>query len=167
MKHLELRQKYSAARRIFNSLLDFSFGDETLRLMLDILGQKTDKKLDMKSAMKLDKISTMKSDKKSDKEKSFTPMISTHLFCVNGNPPCYINLFVLFFRHSGILRMLFLCEENLQYRQSRLTLFHHRQTFCGTEKKHSHEKFPLLREHKFGLIVNFPYWYLCEVIFST
>ena len=167
MKHLELRQKYAAARRIFNSLLDFSFGDETLRLMLDILGQKTDKKLDMKSAMKLDKISTMKSDKKSDKKKSFTPMISTHLFCVNGNPPCYINLFVLFFRHSGILRMLFLCEENLQYRQSRLTLFHHRQTFCGTEKKHSHKKFPLLREHKFGLIVNFPYWYLCEVIFST
>ena len=42
MKHLELRQKYAAARRIFNSLLDFSFGDETLRLMLDILGQKTD-----------------------------------------------------------------------------------------------------------------------------
>ena len=68
MKHLELRQKYSAARRIFNSLLDFSFGDETLRLMLDILGQKTDKKLDMKSAMKLDKISTMKSNKKSDKK---------------------------------------------------------------------------------------------------
>ena len=167
MKHLELRQKYAAARRIFNSLLDFSFGDETLRLMLDILGQKTDKKLDMKSAMELDKISAMKSDKKSDQKKSFTRMISTHLFCVNGNPPGYFNLFVLFFRHSGILRMLFLCEENLQYRQSRLTLFHHRQTFCGTEKKHSHEKFPLLREHKFGLIVNFPYWYLCEVIFST
>lgn len=101
-------------------------------------------------------------------------MISTHLFCVNGNPPCYINLFVLFFRHSGILRMLFLCEENLQYCQSRLTLFHHRQTFCGTEKKHSHQKFPLLREHKFGLIVQYllvltysTYWYLCEVIFST
>ena len=37
--------------------------------MLDILGQKTDKKLDMKSAMKLDKISTMKSDKKSGKKK--------------------------------------------------------------------------------------------------
>ena len=36
--------------------------------MLDILGQKTDKKLDMKSAMKLDKISTMKSDKKSGKK---------------------------------------------------------------------------------------------------
>jgi len=69
--------------------------------------------------------------------------------------------------HSGILRVLFLCEENLQYRQSRLTLFHHRRTFCGTEKKHSHKKFPLLREHKFGLIVNFPYWYLYEVIFST
>ena len=37
MKHLEVRQKYSAARRIFNSLLGVSSGDETLRLMLDIL----------------------------------------------------------------------------------------------------------------------------------
>ena len=35
MKHLEVRQKYSAARRIFNSLL----GDETLHLMFDILLQ--------------------------------------------------------------------------------------------------------------------------------
>ena len=37
MKHLEVRQKYSAARRIFNSLLDVSSGDETLHLMFDIL----------------------------------------------------------------------------------------------------------------------------------
>ena len=37
MKHLEVRQKYSAARRIFNSLLGVSSGDETLRLMIDIL----------------------------------------------------------------------------------------------------------------------------------
>ena len=37
MKHLEVRQKYSPARRIFNSLLSVSSGDETLRLMLDIL----------------------------------------------------------------------------------------------------------------------------------
>ena len=37
MKHLEVRQKYSAARRIFNSLLGVSCGDETLRLMFDIL----------------------------------------------------------------------------------------------------------------------------------
>ena len=36
-KHLEVRQKYSAARRIFNSLLGVSSGDETLRLMFDIL----------------------------------------------------------------------------------------------------------------------------------
>ena len=36
MKHLEVRQIYSAARRIFNSLLSVSSGDETLRLMLDI-----------------------------------------------------------------------------------------------------------------------------------
>ena len=31
------RQKYSAARRIFNSLLGVSSGDETLHLMFDIL----------------------------------------------------------------------------------------------------------------------------------
>ena len=41
-KHLEVRQKYSAARRIFNSLLGVSSGDETLRLMFDILHQKID-----------------------------------------------------------------------------------------------------------------------------
>ena len=40
MKHLEVRQKYSAARRIFNSLLGVSSGDETLRLMPDILHQR-------------------------------------------------------------------------------------------------------------------------------
>ena len=34
MKHLEVRQKYSAACRIFNSLLGFLSGDETVRLML-------------------------------------------------------------------------------------------------------------------------------------
>ena len=39
MKHLEVRQKYSAARRIFNSLLGVSSGDETLHLMFDILHQ--------------------------------------------------------------------------------------------------------------------------------
>ena len=37
MKHLKVRQKYSAARRIFNSLLGVSSGDETLHLMFDIL----------------------------------------------------------------------------------------------------------------------------------
>ena len=37
MKHLKVRQKYPAARHIFNSLLSVSSGDETLRLMLDIL----------------------------------------------------------------------------------------------------------------------------------
>ena len=35
--YLEVCQKYSAARRIFNSLLGVSSGDETLRLMFDIL----------------------------------------------------------------------------------------------------------------------------------
>ena len=40
MKHLEVRQNYSAARLIFNSLLSVSFGDETLRLMLDIFRQR-------------------------------------------------------------------------------------------------------------------------------
>ena len=39
MKHLKVRQKYAAARRIFNSLLGVSSGDETLRLMFDILLQ--------------------------------------------------------------------------------------------------------------------------------
>ena len=37
MKHLEVRQKYFAACRIFNSLLSVSSGDETRGLMLDIL----------------------------------------------------------------------------------------------------------------------------------
>ena len=36
---VEVRQKYSATRRIFNSLLGVSSGDETLRLMFDILLQ--------------------------------------------------------------------------------------------------------------------------------
>ena len=40
MKHLEVRQKYSAARRIFNSLLGVSSGEETLHLMFDILLQR-------------------------------------------------------------------------------------------------------------------------------
>ena len=38
MKHLEVRQKYSAARRISNSLLGVSSGDETLHLMFDHRG---------------------------------------------------------------------------------------------------------------------------------
>ena len=37
MKHLEVRQKYSAAHCIFNSLLSLSSSNETLRLILDIL----------------------------------------------------------------------------------------------------------------------------------
>ena len=37
MKHLEVRQKYFAARRIFKSLLGVSSGDETLHVMFDIL----------------------------------------------------------------------------------------------------------------------------------
>ena len=37
MKHLEVRQKFPAARRIFNSLLGVLSGEETLRQMLDIL----------------------------------------------------------------------------------------------------------------------------------
>jgi len=37
MKLLEVGQKYSAARRIFNSLLGVSSGDEKLHLMLYIL----------------------------------------------------------------------------------------------------------------------------------
>ena len=37
MKHLEVRQKYSAARHNFNSFLSVLSGDETLRLILDII----------------------------------------------------------------------------------------------------------------------------------
>ena len=37
MKHLEVRQKYSAAHRIYNSLLGVSSGNETLRRMRGIL----------------------------------------------------------------------------------------------------------------------------------
>ena len=37
MKDLVVRQKYSAARRILNSVVSVSSGDETPRLMLDIL----------------------------------------------------------------------------------------------------------------------------------
>ena len=36
-KYLEFRQKYSAARRIFNSVLGFGHTDETLSLVFDIL----------------------------------------------------------------------------------------------------------------------------------
>ena len=41
MKHLEVRQKYSTVYRIFNSLLSVAHGEETLRLMLDILHLKS------------------------------------------------------------------------------------------------------------------------------
>ena len=49
MKHLEVRQKYSAARRIFNSLLGVSSGDETLHLMFDILRKVEMRKFDCNS----------------------------------------------------------------------------------------------------------------------
>ena len=44
---LEVRQKYSAARRIFNSLLGVSSGDEPLRLMFDILHENLDLQKDV------------------------------------------------------------------------------------------------------------------------
>ena len=47
MKHLEVRQKYSAPRRIFNSLLGVSSGDETLHLMFDILHEKISHHMNM------------------------------------------------------------------------------------------------------------------------
>ena len=43
MKHPKVRQKYSPACHIFNSLLSVLSGDETLHLMLDILLQKMTK----------------------------------------------------------------------------------------------------------------------------
>ena len=52
-KYLEVRQKYSAARRIFNSLLGVSSGDETLHLMFDILHPKFLKKKKLHSPLKL------------------------------------------------------------------------------------------------------------------
>ena len=39
MKHLEVPPKYSAACRIFNTLLSVSYGGGTMRLVLDILLQ--------------------------------------------------------------------------------------------------------------------------------
>ena len=39
-KHLEFRQKYSAARRIFNSLLSVWKCDETVSLVFDILHER-------------------------------------------------------------------------------------------------------------------------------
>ena len=44
MKLVKVRQKYSAARRIFNSLLGVSSGDETLHLMLGIIPEAQDGK---------------------------------------------------------------------------------------------------------------------------
>ena len=52
MKHLEVRQKYSAARRIFNSLLGVTSGDETLHLMFDILHETLCQMLDIASQTK-------------------------------------------------------------------------------------------------------------------
>ena len=47
MKHLEVHQKYSAARCIFNSLLGVSSRDETLHLMFDILHHMQESKLSL------------------------------------------------------------------------------------------------------------------------
>ena len=51
MNHLEVRQKYSAARRIFNSPLGVSSGDEALRLMPDILLEALKLMLEMQVAL--------------------------------------------------------------------------------------------------------------------
>ena len=45
MKHLEVRQKYSSARSIFNSPPGVSSDDETLRLMLDIFTSNVEKQI--------------------------------------------------------------------------------------------------------------------------
>ena len=44
MKLVEVRQKYSAARRIFNSPLGVSSGHETLNLILDVIPEAQDGK---------------------------------------------------------------------------------------------------------------------------
>ena len=60
VKHLEVRQKYSAARRIFNSLLGVSSGDETLHLMFDILLPNTEQPVMKHEACVFDMSSKMK-----------------------------------------------------------------------------------------------------------
>ena len=52
MNHLEVRQKYSAAHRFFNSLLGVLSGDETLHLMFDILHETLCRMLDNTSQTK-------------------------------------------------------------------------------------------------------------------
>ena len=52
MKHLEVRQKYYAARHIFNSLLGSSSGGEILRLTLDILEKRVSHNLRREGAHK-------------------------------------------------------------------------------------------------------------------
>ena len=59
MKHLEVRQKYSAARRIFNSLLGVSSGDETLCRMFDISSQT---KSFLKEKLRMQILSSVSSD---------------------------------------------------------------------------------------------------------
>ena len=59
MKHLEVRQKYSAARRIFNSLLGVSSGDETLCRMVDISSQT---KSFLKEKLRMQILSSVSSD---------------------------------------------------------------------------------------------------------
>ena len=64
MKHLEVQkyskgQKYSAARRIFNSLLGVSSGDETLCRMFDISSQT---KSFLKEKLRMQILSSVSSD---------------------------------------------------------------------------------------------------------
>ena len=59
MKHLEVRQKYSAARRIFNSLFGVSSGDETLCRMFDISSQT---KSFLKEKLRMQILSSVSSD---------------------------------------------------------------------------------------------------------
>ena len=63
MEHHEVRQKYSAARRIFNSLLSVSFGDETLRLILDILHKDVYRLNLMRQAREDDQLCVKKEEK--------------------------------------------------------------------------------------------------------
>ena len=52
MKHRQVRQKYSATRRIFNFLVGVSSGDETLRLIFDILHETLGRMFDISSQPK-------------------------------------------------------------------------------------------------------------------
>ena len=84
MKHLEVRQKYSAARRIFNSLLGVSSGDETLHLMFDILRIRNGCLFCRKMAYKRGKGLNLGAEPPPDKTFLSTPGLGFHQSAINS-----------------------------------------------------------------------------------